>query len=45
MTNVQSASLYRYNKMRMAFNLLLKLFNLRLKLHSQYNKRGECPTL
>ena len=25
--------LYRYNNVRLAFNLLLKLFNLRLKLH------------
>ena len=33
MKNVQCASLYRYNKMRMAFNLLLKLINLQLKLH------------
>ena len=33
MRNVQGASLHRFNKVRMAFNLLLKLFNLQLKLH------------
>ena len=33
MRNVQGDSLYRNSKVRMAFNLLLKLFNLRLKLH------------
>ena len=33
MRNVQGNSLHRYNKVRMAFNLLLKLFNLQLKFH------------
>ena len=32
MRNAQGDGLHRYNKVRMAFNLLLKLFNLRLKL-------------
>ena len=31
--NVQGDSLHRYNKVRMAFILSLKLFNLLLKLH------------
>ena len=35
MRNIQGDSLHRYNKVRMAFNLSLKLFNLWLKLHSE----------
>lgn len=33
MRDVRRASLYIYNKVRMAINLSLKLFNVRLKLH------------
>ena len=38
MRNVQGAGLYRYNKVRMAFNFSLKLFNLRLKLQCSYTQ-------
>ena len=41
MRNVQGDSLHRYNKVRMAFNLSLKLFNLRLKLQYQAMKQYE----
>ena len=45
MRNVQGASLNRYKKVRMAFNLSLKLFNLSLKLFNLWLKLQKTSSL